>query len=43
MRKSWNGMNILQYIEYCMDQGMTEENAEICADSEFGLNDSTDN
>lgn len=28
-------MNILEYIESCMEQGMTEEEAERCADVMF--------
>ena len=31
-------MNILEYIDWCMEQGMSEENAYVCADAEFNLN-----
>lgn len=37
--KSWNGLNILQYIEWLMEQGISEENAYEIADSEFCCND----
>lgn len=33
--KSWNGLNILDYIDWLMDQGITEENAENIASIEF--------
>lgn len=35
--KSWNGLNILEYIDWLMDQGISEENAYDIADSEFSL------
>lgn len=34
---SWNGMNILDYIEWLMEQGISEEEAYIIADAEFNL------
>lgn len=36
--KSWNGMNILDYIDWLMEQGISEENANEIADNEFNLN-----
>ena len=37
---SWNGMNILDYIEYLMDNGISEENAYEIADAEFNCSES---
>ena len=31
-------MNILEYIDWCMEQGMSEEDACRCADLEYSLN-----
>ncbi len=33
-----SGMNILEYIDELMDQGMSEEDASLCADIMFNLN-----
>ena len=32
-------MNLLEYIDWLMEQGIPEENANEIADSEFGLNE----
>lgn len=32
---SWNEMNILEYIDWLMDQGISEENAYEIANAEF--------
>lgn len=37
--KSWNGMNILEYIDYLMDEGISEEDAYVIADAEFNCNE----
>ena len=36
--KSWNAMNILEYIDWLIEQGISEANAEEIASSEFNLN-----
>ena len=32
---SWNGMNILDYINWLIEQGINEDNATAIANSEF--------
>lgn len=35
-------MNILDYIQYWIEQGMSEEDAELCASMEFDIFESED-
>lgn len=39
---SYMGMNILEYIDWLMDQGMSEEGAEREASAAFGLYEEED-
>ena len=39
---SYMGMNILEYIDWLMDQGMSEEDAEREASAAFGLYEEED-